>query len=126
MQWSIGSYVTSSGVMLLGCWRRSASSVFQGPKESVPVLAYLVMTAVSGFSITTAYEPKKTTGMPLQTIAVFFVLNFAAMSTIVLLVVISCARKTARKRSASLVTASRAGFVRAAAAQRAAAASPNA
>lgn len=89
MQWSIGSYVTSSGVMLWALLAPIGVMVFQGPKESIPwFFAYIVMTAISGFfDYYLAYGTEKTTGLPLQTIAVFFVLNFAAMSTIIYLLV---------------------------------------
>jgi len=64
--------------------------IFQGPRESVPwFFAYIVMTAVSGFfDYYLAYGSEMQTGLQLQTISVFFVLNFAAMSTIVYLLVI--------------------------------------
>ncbi len=90
MQWSIGSYVTSSGVMLWALLAPIGVMIFQGPKESIPwFFAYIVMTAVSGFfDYYLAYGAERQSGMPLQTIAVFFVLNFAAMSTIVYLLVI--------------------------------------
>jgi len=102
MQWSIGSYVTSSGVMLWALLAPIGVMVFQGPKESVPwFFAYLVMTAVSGFfDYYLAYGTEKTTGMPLQTIAVFFVLNFAAMSTIVYLLVVYFVRQKDRLKEA--------------------------
>jgi class 3 adenylate cyclase len=102
MQWSIGSYVTSSGVMLWALLAPIGVMVFQGPKESVPwFFAYLVMTAVSGFfDYYLAYGTEKTTGLPLQTIAVFFVLNFAAMSTIVYLLVVYFVRQKDRLKEA--------------------------
>jgi len=102
MQWSIGSYVTSSGVMLWALLAPIGVMVFQGPKESVPwFFAYLVMTGVSGFfDYYLAYGTEKTTGMPLQTIAVFFVLNFAAMSTIVYLLVVYFVRQKDRLKEA--------------------------
>ena len=102
MQWSIGSYVTSSGVMLWALLAPIGVMVFQGPKESVPwFFAYLVMTAVSGFfDYYLAYGTEKSSGMPLQTIAVFFVLNFAAMSTIVYLLVVYFVRQKDRLKEA--------------------------
>jgi adenylate cyclase len=102
MQWSIGSYVTSSGVMLWALLAPIGVMVFQGPKESVPwFFAYLVMTAVSGFfDYYLAYGTEKTIGMPMQTIAVFFVLNFAAMSTIVYLLVVYFVRQKDRLKEA--------------------------
>jgi class 3 adenylate cyclase len=98
MQWSIGSYVTSSGVMLWALLAPIGVMIFQGPKESVPwFFAYLVMTAVSGFfDYFLAYGTEKTTGMPLQTIALFFALNFAAMSTIVYMLVVYFVRQKDR------------------------------
>ncbi len=89
MQWSIGSYVTSSGVMLWALLAPIGVMVFEGPRESIPwFFAYIVMTAISGFfDYYLAYGSEKSTGLPLQTIAVFFVLNFAAMSTIIYLLV---------------------------------------
>jgi len=102
MQWSIGSYVTSSGVMLWALLAPIGVMIFQGPRESVPwFFAYIVMTAVSGFfDYYLAYGAERQTGLPLQTIAVFFVLNFAAMSTIVYLLVIYFVREKDRLKSA--------------------------
>ncbi len=87
MQWSIGSYVSSSGVMLWALLAPVGVMMFQGPRESLPwFFAYLVMTAVSGFFdyfLTEGVE----SGVTAQTIAVFFALNFAAMSTIIYLLI---------------------------------------
>ena len=101
MQWSIGSYVTSSGVMLWALLAPIGVMVFQGPKESVPwFFAYIVLTAVSGFfDYYLAYGAERQTGLPLQTIAVFFALNFAAMSTIVYLLVIYFVREKDRLKT---------------------------
>ena len=76
--------------------------IFQGPKESIPwFFAYIVMTAVSGFfDYYLAYGADKQTGLPLQTIAMFFVLNFAAMSTIVYLLVVYFVREKDRLKDA--------------------------
>jgi adenylate cyclase len=87
MQWSIGSYVSSSGVMLWALLAPLGVMIFQGPRESLPwFFAYIVMTAVSGFFdyyLTEGVEA----GVTFQSIAVFFALNFAAMSTIVYLLI---------------------------------------
>ncbi len=85
MQWSIGSYVTSSGVMLWALLAPIGVMIFQGARESIPwFVAYIVMTAVSGaFDYYLSYG--RQAGVPLNTIGVFFALNFAAMSTIVYL-----------------------------------------
>ncbi len=102
MQWSIGSYVTSSGVMLWALLAPIGVMIFQGPRESVPwFFAYIVMTAISGFfDYYLAYGTEKNTVLPLQTIAVFFVLNFTAMSTIVYLLVVFFVREKDRLKHA--------------------------
>ena len=93
MQWAIGSYVTSSGVMLWALLAPIGVMIFQGPKQSIPwFIAYIVLTAVSGFFDYYLGYGEKSMGVPLQTIAVFFVLNFAAMSTIVYLLVVYSVR----------------------------------
>ncbi len=102
MQWSIGSYVTSSGVMLWALLAPIGVMIFQGPKQSVPwFFAYVVMTAISGFfDYYLAYGADKQTGLPMQTIAVFFALNIAAMSTIVYLLVVYFVSGEGRARRA--------------------------
>ncbi|HUF81829.1 MAG TPA: adenylate/guanylate cyclase domain-containing protein [Burkholderiales bacterium] len=87
MQWSIGSYVSSSGVMLWALLAPVGVMIFQGPRESLPwFIAYIVMTGVSGFFDYYLGEGTQQ-GVNMQTIAVFFALNFAAMSTIVYLLI---------------------------------------
>jgi class 3 adenylate cyclase len=87
MQWSIGSYVSSSGVMLWALLAPVGVMIFQGPRESMPwFFAYVFMTAVSGFFDYYLGEGTQQ-GVNMQTIAVFFSLNFAAMSTIVYLLI---------------------------------------
>lgn len=83
MQWSIGSSVTSSGVMLWALLAPIGALVVSGWRESIPwFVAYVVMTAVSGlfdYFLGTGTEG----GLPMKTIGVFFALNFAAMSSII-------------------------------------------
>jgi adenylate cyclase len=87
MQWSIGSYVSSSGVALWALLAPVGVMIFQGAKQSLPwYAAYIVMTAISGFFdfwLTSGQE----SGVTMQSIAVFFTLNFAAMSTIMYLLI---------------------------------------
>lgn len=87
MQWSIGSYVSSSGVALWALLAPVGVMIFQGARESLPwYAAYIVLTAVSGFFdywLTSGVE----SGVTMQSIAVFFTLNFAAMSTIMYLLI---------------------------------------
>jgi len=83
MQWSIGSYVSSSGVMLWALLAPLGVMIFQGPRESLPwFFAYIVMTAISGFFGYYLGNGVQQ-GVTMQSVAVFFSLNFAAVSTIV-------------------------------------------
>ncbi|MDP1535663.1 MAG: adenylate/guanylate cyclase domain-containing protein [Burkholderiales bacterium] len=87
MQWSIGSYVSSSGVALWALLAPVGVMIFQGARQSLPwFFAYIVLTGVSGFFdywLTFGVE----SGVTMQSIAVFFSLNFAAMSTIMYLLI---------------------------------------
>ncbi len=87
MQWSIGSYVSSSGVALWALLAPVGVMIFQGARQSLPwFAAYIVLTAISGFFdfwLTSGVE----SGVTMQSIAVFFTLNFAAMSTIMYLLI---------------------------------------
>jgi len=87
MQWGMGNFVTASAVMLWALLAPIGVMVLQGPRESIPwFIAYLVLTAVSGF-FDYFISHGSDQGLPLHTIAVFFVLNFAAISTIVYLLI---------------------------------------
>ena len=87
MQWSIGSYVSSSGVMLWALLAPVGVMVFQGPRDSLPwFFAYIVMTGLSGFFDYYLGNGAQQ-GVTMQSIAVFFSLNFAAVSTIVYLLI---------------------------------------
>ncbi|HSE00075.1 MAG TPA: adenylate/guanylate cyclase domain-containing protein [Burkholderiales bacterium] len=87
MQWSIGSYVSSSGVMLWALLAPVGVMIFQGPRDSLPwFFAYIVMTGVSGFFDYYLSEGVQQ-GVTMQSVAVFFSLNFAAVSTIVYLLI---------------------------------------
>lgn len=83
VQWSIGSFVSASGITLLALLAPIGAMVCYGPRESIPwFFAYVVMTIVSGvfdFFLVSGEDY----GIPMRTIAVFFVLNFTILSTIV-------------------------------------------
>jgi adenylate cyclase len=87
MQWSIGSFVSSSGVALWALLAPVGVMIFQGPRQSLPWFsAYVMLTAMSGFFdywLTDGVEA----GVTMQSIAVFFTLNFVAMSTIMYLLI---------------------------------------
>ncbi|HEX5362755.1 MAG TPA: adenylate/guanylate cyclase domain-containing protein [Gallionella sp.] len=82
MQWSIGSSVTASGVMLWALLAPIGALVISGWRDSVPwFIAYIVMTVVSGF-FDYYLGSGGAGGVPMKTIGFFFALNFAAMSSI--------------------------------------------
>jgi adenylate cyclase len=87
MQWSIGSYVSSSGVMLWALLAPIGAVLVYSARESIPwFVAYVVLAVVSGvFDYYLAGELPKNVSM--QSIAVFFALNFVAMSSILYVLV---------------------------------------
>ena len=81
------NFIRSSGIVLLALLAPMGVMVFQGVKESIPwFVAYLVLTVVSGVFDYFLAEGM-VTGLPMQTISVFFVLNFLILSTIVYLMI---------------------------------------
>jgi class 3 adenylate cyclase len=87
IQWSIGSFISSSGIALLALLAPVGAMIFVGTKESIPwFTAYIALTALSG-SFDYFLAEGTVTGVPMQIIPVFFVLNFTILSTIVYLVI---------------------------------------
>lgn len=83
MQWSIGSSVTASGVMLWALLAPIGALVVKGWRDSVPwFLAYMMMTVISGF-FDYYLGSGNENGVAMKTIGFFFALNFAAMSSII-------------------------------------------
>src|SRR6476469_3672407 len=76
MQWSIGNFVTASGVSLWGLMAPVGAVTVLGTRQSVPwFFAWLFMTVMAGvFDYLLSGTVHK---FDLQTVAVFFVLNFA-------------------------------------------------
>jgi adenylate cyclase len=85
IQWSIGSFVSSSGIALLAILAPIGATVCYGPRESIPwFFAYVVLTILSGvFDFFLAKGEDY--GIPMKTVAVFFVMNFTIISTMVYL-----------------------------------------
>ncbi|MBL8395442.1 MAG: adenylate/guanylate cyclase domain-containing protein [Candidatus Accumulibacter sp.] len=87
-QWSIGSFINASGISLWALLAPIGAVLFIGPRESGAwFFAYVFLTLLSGsfdYYLADALlaAPQK---VPLQTTAFFFALNFAAVSTIVYL-----------------------------------------
>jgi class 3 adenylate cyclase len=82
MQWSIGSSITASGVMLWALLAPVGALVVSGWRQSIPwFFAYIAMTVISGF-FDFYIASGDSGGVPMKTIGFFFALNFAAMSSI--------------------------------------------
>jgi adenylate cyclase len=83
MQWSIGSSVTASGVMLWALLAPIGALVVSGLRDSIPwFVAYMVMTVLSG-GFDYYLGTGSNSGVAMKTIGFFFALNFAAMSSII-------------------------------------------
>src|SRR3954469_902891 len=83
MQWSIGNFVNASGVSLRGLMAPVGAVTVLGTRQSVPwFFAWLFMTVMAGVFdyLLSGTAP---TRIDLQTVAVFFVLNFAAISVMI-------------------------------------------
>ena len=82
MQWSIGNFVNSSGVSLWGLMAPVGAVTVLGTRQSVPwFFAWLFMTVLAGmFDFLLSGAVSK---FDMQTVAVFFVLNFAAISVMI-------------------------------------------
>jgi adenylate cyclase len=99
MQWGMGNFVTASAVMLWALLAPIGVMVLHGPRESVPwFIAYIVFTAVSG-AFDYLISSHSDHGLPMRTIAVFFVLNLAAVSTIIYMLISYFARERQRLSS---------------------------
>ena len=87
-QWSIGNFITASGVSLWALLAPIGAVLFIGPSEALAwFFAYLVLTALSGgfdYYLADAL-PNAKVKVPTQTTVFFFALNFAAVSAIVFL-----------------------------------------
>ena len=86
IQWSIGSFVSSSGIALLALLAPVGAMVCYGPRESIPwFFAYVLLTILSGVFDFFLAKGQEGYGIPMKTVAVFFVMNFTIISTMVYL-----------------------------------------
>jgi len=77
--------VSSSGIVLLALLAPIGAMVVYGHRESIPwFVAYAVMMVLSG-AFDYFLAEGDADGIPLKTVAMFFVLNFTILSTIVFL-----------------------------------------
>ncbi len=88
VQWSIGNFISASGITIWGLLAPVGALLFLGVRESLAWFgAYLFLTALSGFFDynLASMEMQTKPQIPIRTAVVFFALNFAAVSTIVFL-----------------------------------------
>jgi class 3 adenylate cyclase len=89
MQWGMGSFVDSSGIVLWGLLAPIGAILCFGVKESIAwFFAWVFMTALSGFFDYYLAPPARAHvlfAVPIQTAVVFFALNFIAVATIIYL-----------------------------------------
>nr|MDA8107681.1 adenylate/guanylate cyclase domain-containing protein [Betaproteobacteria bacterium] len=85
VHWSIGNFISASGVILWGLLAPVGAVLLFSPRESLPwFFAYVVLVLVTGsMDYYLAGYPAGGPRVPLQTTVVFFALNFAATSAIV-------------------------------------------
>lgn len=82
MQWSMGSSVTSSGLMLWALLSPIAAIVAAGWRESVPwFVAYIGLTILTGF-FDYFLGVGEQDGVSMKAVGIFFAINFTAMSSI--------------------------------------------
>jgi adenylate cyclase len=88
VQWSIGNFITSSGIALWGLLAPVGAILVIGVRESLAwFVAYIVFIALSGFFdyYLVDFQSAQPQEIPLKTSMIFFALNFAAVSAIVFL-----------------------------------------
>lgn len=85
-QWSIGNFITASGLILWGLLAPIGAVLCMGSRESTPwFFAYLFLTGLTGFFdyYLADFNPVGVPEIPIRTSVVFFVLNFVTISAIV-------------------------------------------
>ncbi|MEW6513636.1 MAG: adenylate/guanylate cyclase domain-containing protein [Pseudomonadota bacterium] len=86
MQWSIGNFITGSGIILWGLLAPFGAILFFGVRESVAwFFAWVFFTALTGvfdFLLVDTHATQKL-AISLRTSMVFFALNFIAVATII-------------------------------------------
>ncbi len=82
MQWTMGNFVTASGVSLWGLIAPVGAVTVLGTRQSIPwFFAWLFMTVMAG--VFDYLLPVSMARVDIRTVAVFFVLNFAAISLMI-------------------------------------------
>ncbi len=102
LQWSLGNFISASGVVLWGLLAPISAILLCGPRDSIPwFIAYIVMIAMSSvFDYHLANAITKGPVIPPQASVVFFGLNFALMGSIVYFMLRYSATETQRTKGA--------------------------
>lgn len=98
LQWAIGNFVNASGVSLWALLAPVGAIVVLGTRDSVPwFIAYLFMQTMSGmFDYLLQWDTRQ---LDMQTVAVFFALNFISISAMVYLLLWYFSREKAKLTS---------------------------
>ncbi len=86
VQWSIGNFITASGVILWGLLAPIGAILFVGVRDSVAwFFAWVFLTVLSGFFDYMLIDgiTSPNAAVPLRTSVVFFALNFIAVASII-------------------------------------------
>lgn len=89
-QWSMGSFIASSGLSLWALLAPVGAVLVIGVKEApVWFLGYVLLTALSGGFDTylAGAAPARASAVPIRATVIFFALNFTAVSTLVFMLV---------------------------------------
>lgn len=86
IQWSIGNFISASGIVLWGLLAPVGAILFFGVRESLAwFFAWIFLIALSGFFdfVLADSVSKPDIAVPVATSIVFFVLNFSAVATMI-------------------------------------------
>ncbi|MEO7402892.1 MAG: adenylate/guanylate cyclase domain-containing protein [Burkholderiales bacterium] len=101
LQWSIGNFISASGVVLWGLLAPVGAILLFNARESIPwFVAYIVLILASAF-FDYQLADAVTSGpqIPQRTSVIFFALNFAMVATIVYLLLRHSSLESARAKS---------------------------
>ena len=103
VQWSIGNFITASGISLWGLLAPIGALLVFGTRESIAwFFAYLFLTGLSGlfdYYLADSIQAQSPS-VPIRTSVFFFALNFASVSSIVYLLLRYAIQEKSRSQSA--------------------------
>ncbi len=101
LQWSLGNFVTGSGVVLWGLLAPIAAVLLYSARESIPwFIAYVVLIAATAWADSSAAQaPVMIAPAQLRVSLIFFALNFVAISSLVYFLL--CFAGVEREKSAA-------------------------